>query len=300
MTDPTTVQTAGAASHRPVRVVTDSTADLPPDLLGTPPIAVVPLMVSFGEESFRDGIDLSAADFATRLRRSSELPKTSQPPVTAFAAVFRELLASGADIVCVTIASGLSGTSNAARLAAEGLDPGRSRIQVIDSQSASMATGWCAVVAAERANAGGSLDEVAAATRDAIGRYRLFAALETLEYVYKGGRIGRASQMVGTMLSIKPILQIRQNEVHPVERVRTWTKAIVRMAALCEANGPFERLVVLHVGNEADATRLADLVRPTVAGGSVHVGPMGPVIGTYAGPGAIGLVGLLPPGAAKS
>ncbi|MBA2755144.1 MAG: DegV family protein [Chloroflexia bacterium] len=280
------------ATGRPVRVVTDSTADLPPGMIGTLPITVVPLVVRFGDESFRDGIDMSAAEFAARLRRSAELPKTSQPPVAAFGDVFRDILDSGSDIVCVTITGGLSGTSNAARLAAEGLDP--DRIRVIDSGSASMATGWCAVVAAERASAGAGLAEVASAAEDAVLRYRLFAALETLEYLHKGGRIGRASQMLGTMLSIKPILRIAGGEVQPVERVRTWKKAIHRMAALCEANGPFERLIVLHVGNEPDATRLAAMVGPVVTGGLVHVGTMGPVIGTYAGPGAIGFVGLLP------
>ncbi|CAA9571403.1 MAG: DegV family protein [uncultured Thermomicrobiales bacterium] len=300
MTDPTagpsTESPAVDGGRRPVRVVTDSTADLPASIVGSLPIAVVPLLVSFGEETFRDGIDLSTADFAARLRRSPQIPKTSQPPVSAFTDVFKPLLDAGFDIACVTIATGLSGTANAARLAAEALDPDRSRIRVVESQSASMATGWCAVVAAERAESGGSLRQVTAAATDAISRYRLYAVLETLEYVYKGGRIGRASQMVGTMLSIKPVLCISEGVVQPVERVRTWKKALVRMAALCDAEGPFERLVILHCDNRADADHLASLVSGSVTAAPVHITSMGPVIGTYAGPGAIGFVGLLPAG----
>ena len=278
---------------RPVQVVTDSTADLPEAEVARHHIAVVPLTVRFGDESFLDRVELSADAFVERLRQGSDLPKTSQPPVTAFEAVFQEAIDRDADVVCVSITAGLSGTFNAARLAADSV--GSDRVTVIDSKSASMACGWCTIAAAKAAADGASQAEVAAAAESARDRYKLYAALDTLDYLQRGGRIGRARQLLGSMLSLKPILSIEHGDVWPVERVRTWRKALDRMARLSEAEGALEALAVLHVGNRKDAEQLADQLRDQVADGKVIVGDMGPVVATYAGPGAVGVVTLLPP-----
>lgn len=275
---------------RPVQVVTDSTADLPAAEATKHHISVVPLTIRFGEESFLDRIELSADDFVERLRRSDELPKTSQPPVSAYEAAFQQAIHRGADVVCVCLTAGLSGTFNAARLAAEAVDS--ERISVIDSGSASMATGWCAIAAARAAAAGGSRDEVAAAAESTRERYQLYAALDTLDYLHKGGRIGRARQLVGSMLSVKPILKIQQGEVLPVERVRTWRKALDRLVGLGEEQGKLEALAVLHVGNPGDAEAVAARLRDQVGDGQVIFGDIGPVVATYAGPGAVGIVTL--------
>lgn len=276
-----------------VQVVTDSTADLPPYRAEREQITVVPLTIRFGDETFLDQVELSAEGFLERLRTASELPKTSQPPVTAFESVFRQAIDAGRDVVCVTIAAGLSGTYNAARLAAQAV--ASDRIHVIDSGSASMATGWCAIAAARAAREGKPLAEVAATAQAATGRYHLYAALETLDYLHKGGRIGRAGQLVGSMLGVKPVLTIAQGEVRPLERVRTWKRAYDRLVALGRSHGELEGLAVMHVGRLDEANRLAESLADLVANGDIVISDIGPVVATYAGPGAIGVVTFSPP-----
>jgi DegV family protein with EDD domain len=275
---------------RPVQVVTDSTADLPPHLAASLGIAVVPLIVRFGERSFRDGIELDPSRFLTELRAASDLPKTSQPPETAFEDVFQDALTRGHDVVCLTISSVLSGTLNAARLAAEGVEPGR--VTVIDSGTVTLHLGWGAVAAGRAAQAGAGVEGVVAAARGAFERAQIYALLETLDYVYRGGRIGKGSQLVGSVLNIKPILTVRAGVVIPVERVRTWRKAIDRLAELARGHAPLEGLGILHVGNPGDAALLADRLHDLTPDRDALIGEAGPVIATYAGPGAVGVIPL--------
>jgi DegV family protein with EDD domain len=207
------------ADLQPVLVVTDSTSDIPKHVVDELGIVVIPLNVMFGSDSFRDGIDLAPLQFLERLQNSASLPTTSQPPVTAFESVFQEAIDRGQAVVCVTISAELSGTHNAARLAAESVDP--ERIQVIDSRATTMQLGWVVIDAAREARRGMGLDQVASRARSAISRVKLFAVLQTLDYVYKGGRIGKAQQLVGSALAIKPILSVVDGVVVPFERVRT-------------------------------------------------------------------------------
>ncbi|CAA9558757.1 MAG: DegV family protein [uncultured Thermomicrobiales bacterium] len=281
----------GGGPARPVTVVVDSTSDIPLALRESLGMVVVPLTVQFGEESFRDGVDLDQAAFLARLTSAAALPTTSQPPTTSFEDAFRRAIDGGRDVLCVTIAAGLSGTANAARLAAEAVAP--ERIRVVETGTVSMGAGWVAVTAARAARSGATLAEATAAADAAIPRCRVFAVLETLEYLQKGGRIGRASQMIGSMLSIKPILGIHSGAVHPVERVRTWRKAIDRLAALAEDEAPLDGLAVMHVGNERDARALADRLAHLTPDGTVVVNELGPVVATYAGPGCVGVAPLL-------
>lgn len=278
-------------SARRVRVVTDSTSDIPRALASSLGLEVVPLSVRFGDESFLDGVELSASAFLDRLRVASDLPKTSQPPPTAFEAAFRRALAADEDVLCVTIASGLSGTFNAARLAAEAVDA--RRIRVVDSRTTTMHLGWGVVEAARAAHAGADLDAVAAAANAALARSQLYAVLDTLDYVYKGGRIGKASQLVGSMLNIKPILSMRDNEVVPLERVRTWRTALDRLVDLARAHAPLAEVAVLHMGNPGDAEAVAGRLAELVPSGAVLITEAGPVIATYAGPGAVGVAVLV-------
>ncbi len=275
---------------RTVQVITDSTSDLPLALRKDLGIEVVPLTISFGGVNYRDGIDLTPDQFFTMLQESDELPKTSQPPVTAFEEAFRAALDQGQDVVCVTISSELSGTFNAARLAAEAV--GGERIVVIDSRAATMQLGWVAVAAARRANEGASLDDVAAETRDALGRVSLFAVLRTLDYVYKGGRIGKAAQLVGSALAIKPIITLVDGVVVPMERVRTWKKAVARATELVHPT-PSD-ILVLHSGNPEDAGSVAENLRQRYPAAAIDIDYAGATIGTYAGPGAIATTALYP------
>jgi len=273
-----------------VLVVTDSTADIPRQWADDLGIVVVPLTVMFGTESFRDGIDLSPTEFLDRLREAPTLPTTSQPPVTAFETVFRDARERGQDVVCVTISADLSGTHNAARLAADAVDP--ERIRIVDSRAMTMQEGWVAIAAARRAREGASFDQVGEAAEAAISRAKLYAVLRTLDYVHKGGRIGRAQQLVGSALAIKPILGVVDGIVTPVERVRTWKKAVTRVAELITP-APTD-ILVIHSDNLDDAQGVAAKLRHSYPDARIDIGWAGAAIATYAGPGAVGVAALYP------
>lgn len=275
---------------RPVLVVTDSTSDLPATLRDRYDITVVPLTVTFGGESFLDAVDITAEQFLDRLTHSPQLPTTSQPPAHAFTKVFAGAIQRGMDVLCITISSGLSGTFNAARLAASEFDT--NRVRVLDSRGGTMQLGWVVVAAARAAESGASLDEVERVAADAIPRTHLFAVLKTLDYVYKGGRIGRASHMVGSALGIKPVLSFVDGIVTPIERVRTWKKALSRAIDLAESNGTPSDIAVLHAGNLSDAQQVAATLRERYPNANIVIDWAGSTIMTYAGPGAVGIMTL--------
>lgn len=277
-------------ASRPVTVVVDSTLDVPTALAADLGIRIVPLNVQFGEETFLDQVEMSSDEFLARLTTSPRLPKTSQPAPVRFGEIFRSEIDNGRDVLCVTLATGLSGTWNSARLAAGTVDA--DRIHVVDSLSVSIAGGFIAIAAARAARQGASLAEVTALAESMPARTFLYAALDTLEFLHKGGRIGRASALVGSLLSIKPIVQVRDGHVQPVERVRTWRKALDRLATLAEERAPFESIGVMHVGNPTDAQRVAARVAPFVPSGAVLIGELGPVVATYGGPGLVGFVAV--------
>ncbi len=278
---------------RKVAVVTDSASDLPIALRNQYEITVVPLNVTFGDQSYVDGEDITRQEFFELLEREKELPKTSQPSSAKFAEAFRTALDKGLDVVCVNLSSELSGTYNSARLAADEVDS--SRIHVVDSRGATMQFGWVVIEAARAAEAGGDLDAVEAAARDAIDRANCFAVLQTLDYVYKGGRIGRASHMVGSALGIKPILNFIDGLLTPVERVRTWKKALARAIDLAVESGQLTDIAVLHADNQADADATAAKLQQQFPDANIVIDWVGSTIGTYAGPGAIGILTLSAP-----
>lgn len=278
------------ADSRPVMIVTDSTSDLPAALRDRHDITVVPLTVTFGGESFQDGVDISPEEFLDRLTHANQLPTTSQPPAHAFSSVFSLAIESGKDVVCVTISSGLSGTNNSARLAAG--EFGNDRVRVVDSRAGTMELGWIVVAAARAAEAGADLDAVERAALAAMPRAHLFAVLQTLDYVYKGGRIGRASHMVGSALGIKPVLSFTDGIVTPIERVRTWKKALARAIDLASGSGTLSDIAVLHAGNLPDAERTAAILQERFPDANIVIDWAGSTIQTYAGPGAIGIMTL--------
>ena len=273
---------------RPVAIVADSTLDIPVALATELGITVVPLDVHIGDETFLDGVEISSAAFLARLATSPTLPRTSQPPPARFEDAFRAATAAGMDVLCVTVSAELSGTGNSARLAAEAFDPGR--VRIVDSRSVSIGGGFIAIAAARAARESASLTELVALAESMPARTSLYAALDTLEYLQKGGRIGRASALLGSLLSIKPIVQVRDGEVQPVERVRTWRRALDRLGLLAEELGPFAYAGVMHTANRPDAERLAERIAPLVPNGDIVFGELGPVVATYAGPGLVGFV----------
>ena len=272
----------------PVRVVTDSTADLPPHVAEELAISVVPLVVVFGEKAYRDGVDLSSEQFFERLTQSSVLPTTSQPSVGAFQEAYGKLARETDEIVSIHISGKASGTLEAALRARETIAKGP-RIELVDSLSASMGLGMIAMAAARAAKAGASLEEVANLARGMVPRVHLLVLLETLEYLRRGGRIGRAQAFLGSVLNLKPILAVR-GEVHPVARVRTRRKATEKMFELAMAHESIAEAAVMHSTTPEDAEALARRVAERLPGVPVHTGCIGPVLGVHGGPGILGII----------
>lgn len=274
-----------------IRVVTDSTANLPADLVARKGIEIVPLQVLFGSESFADGIDLTNEQFYERLKQCRTLPTTSQPSPGQFAAAYRRLLNDGASsIVSLHISRHLSGTY-AAAVAGRELVP-EAQITVIDTLSVTLGLGLLAVRAVDAVAEGQSHDDVVALIERLSPRTRVFFVVDTLEYLQKGGRIGAASAFLGSLLSLKPILAIREGVVQPVERVRTKSRALdhlVKIVAQEVPPGNALRAAVLHFRALADATNLAESLQKTYRCQDIFIGEVGPVIATHAGPGAVGV-----------
>jgi DegV family protein with EDD domain len=248
------------------------------------------LIVNWDGQTFRDKIDLTTADFYQRLRTSKTLPKTGAPSLAAFEAEFREQLKTHDAVISVNLASRLSATYEVARKAAQSVDP--QRISVVDSGSVSVCLGWLAEMAATTAQQGVPPAKIVKQLEDARGRLRILALVETLEFLQRGGRIGRAAALVGTLLSVKPILSVRDGEVAPVERVRTMNGALRRLVELTLAMGPVERLGVVDSDSEVNATEVTRQLRAHYPDLTIDRGELGPVVGTHGGPGVVG-VGVL-------
>ncbi len=274
-----------------VQIVTDSTADLPKEVAQRMGITVVPLNVQFGTQVYRDGLDMEAEEFYQRLQKANPLPTTSQPSVGAFLECYRHLAARGEPIVSIHVSSKLSGTWNSAQQARQHPDvvSGRVPIEVVDSESVSMGLGLIVLAAAEAAAAGESLQEVVKTARQAAAKTRVLFLVDTLEYLQRGGRIGKAQAFLGSVLNIKPLLEVREGEVLPVERVRTRSKALERLSSLVQDLGPATSLAVGYSTTRDEAQALAQRLAPQLATGKPHVIRIGPVVGTYAGPGCVGV-----------
>lgn len=274
----------------PVRIVTDSTADLPNDIVRDLGITVVPLTVFFGEEALLDHVEITPEQFYRRLKVSREIPRTSQPSVGRFQQVFSDLAGEGAtEILCITISSKLSGTLNSARTAAA-QPPAGCRIVTLDSQSVSGGLGAIVRAAGEVAAAGGNCEEAAAAAERMIPAQHISIMLDTLEYLQKGGRIGRARALLGGLLNIKPIIHVQDGEVGPGERVRSRTRGIDRIFERTVATPNLDRVIVEHTGCEDDGAALAQRLKTALPGITIDVGWIGPVVGVYVGPNGLGAV----------
>lgn len=284
----------------PVVVITDSTADLSPGMAAAARIRVVPLYVQFGSEEFRAGVNLSTEEFWTRmLAPGAPFPKTAAPSPAAFREAFEESFAGGADaIVCPVIGSKLSGTFQSATLAAGAL-PDR-EIHVIDTGSTSMSTGIPALIAAEMAASGASAGDIAASVRSRLPDIDLFVAVDTLDYLRKGGRLSAAQAVVGSMLSVKPIITVVDGLVVNAERQRTRARARARVIELIAAK-PVERLAVLHTPTSTpeEVATFRDQLLAAIPGGvepaHVSVGLIGASTGPHLGPNLMGAAFLRRP-----
>lgn len=269
-----------------VRVMTDSTVDLPPEQADALGIVVVPLTVFFGDEAYLDGVELDNAGFYRKLASSKDLPRTSQPSPASFQEAFTRLIDEGADaILSVHLSSKLSGTYQSACTARDTLpdDVKRIPIEIIDSKSISVGMSRAILLAAQEARDGLGLEEIKARVLDQLARTRILAVLDTLEYVRRGGRIGGARAMLGNMLSVKPIVSLKDGEVVPVEQPRTRSKAYARIAQLLSEAGKIEHVSIAEASEEV-GQQLAQAVK-AVYSGELPIYRLGAVLGTHTGPG---------------
>ncbi len=279
----------------PIHLVADSTSDIEQDRAAQAGVTIVPLTVDFGGQTYLDGVDLDNKTFYAKLASSSVLPKTSTPSIEAFREAYEQAIENGATgILSVHISGALSGTINTATLAAQQLAEDRAAhgkpevpIKLVDSRTVSAGFGYPVLLAAQRAKDGASLDELAAFVQHISESSKTLFLLDTLEYLQKGGRIGAAQAVLGTMLSIKPILGIKDGLVVPIERVRTRNKALARVGELVRAIGPIEYMA-LASSDDGAAADLLEVVRP-VYDGHIEMFKLGAVVGTHAGPHAAGL-----------
>jgi DegV family protein with EDD domain len=279
-----------------IRVVTDSACDLTDELAAANGIVVVPLTIRFGAEELSDRRDLSPAEFWRRCQASPTLPETAAPAPGAFAAAFTDAADRGATgVLCLTISSGVSATYQSALAGAEAI-AGRVPVKVIDTRSLTMGQGLMCLAAAEAAARGASLDELGTLVGGLIGRTRILGVVDTLDHLQRGGRIGGAAALVGSLLSIKPVIQVVDGVVEQESKQRTRSRSLDYLAGKVRADAPLDRIAVSNgAADDIDAvlSRLAGLE----VAHELLVVDLGPVVGTHAGPGTIGVSYQLPPDA---
>ena len=272
-----------------IRIVTDSTFDIPADVARRLGVSVVAQNIHFGMQTFKDNVTITPEEFYSKLADSPELPKTSQASPGEFKEVYDSLGVDADGIVSVHISSKISGTYNSA-LQGAARTSATCPVEVIDSAQGSMGLGLVVIAAAEAANRGDGQDEVVALARDAVARSQCFVLFETLEYLRKGGRIGKAQALLGSILKIKPMVILKDGEVHPLGKARTFPKALVIMKQTARDFAPVEALAVMHSTTPETAQETADDLRDMLPQGrEPHVTRFGPVLGVYTGPGAIGI-----------
>ena len=274
-----------------VRIVTDSTCDLPEHIVEQLGITVVPLTVFFGDEALLDGVEIDSQTFYERLRGPGPLPRTSQPSVDLFQEAYERLGADGSELVSIHLSSKLSGTLNAASVAREVVKD-TTHVELIDSYQVSLGLGLIVMEAAVTAQAGKNLAEVVAATRRAMDSTGVYLVADTLEFLRRGGRIGRARSLLGSILSIKPILRVEDGEVAPLERVRTRSRAIERLYQLALDHPRTKTLFVAYAGDSAQAEELIERLRPTLPHTEILIAELGPAVGVHTGPGSLGIAYL--------
>jgi len=274
-----------------IRIVTDSASDISLEEAASLNIEMVPLSIRFGESEYTDLIDLSVSDFYARMAESDLLPSTAAPSPGAFEAAFKRCQEAGADgVICINLSLALSATGQAAQLAADAFSE-TLPVKCIDSKSISSGLGTIIRRAAAAAENGQSMDEIEALVENLAKRTRIFATLDTLDNLKKGGRIGGATAMVGTMLQFKPCLDLSSGEVVEAGRQRTRKKSLLWLREVLEKAGSVEDLCIIH-GDAPDVQEFEDSISDLVPDG-IRINQLGAVIGTHGGPRVLGLTYLV-------
>jgi DegV family protein with EDD domain len=265
-------------------VVTDSNADLRDEWRDRYDIEVFPLKVLFGNETFRDGVDMTNVEFFRKLEASTKLPTTSAPSPGEFAEVYSRLAKEFDGCISIHIGAQLSATAEAARVGAQSVEG--FKVDVIDSETVTMPMAFLCRTAAECE----TLEQATAAVKERVSKCRVLALLDTLRYIEMGGRVSRAQAMIGTMLDLKPLLLVADREIKSVDRVRTRSRAIPRMLEFFRKDEPVEHVGVVHAQAPEEAEEIAAGLRKELPDFEISVGQIGCVLGTHTGPKALGLV----------
>ena len=275
-----------------IRIVTDSASDISLEEAEDLGIEIVPLSIRFGEAEYTDLVDLSVSDFYQKMAESDLLPSTAAPSPGAFEAAFKRCAEAGADgVICINLSLALSATGQAAQLAADALAD-TLPVKCIDSKSITCGLGTIIRKAAGAAKDGGSMDEIVALVENLTSRTRIFATLDTLENLKKGGRIGGAKAMLGTMLQFKPCLDLSSGEVVEAGRQRTRKKSLIWLKEVLENEGEISELSIIH-GDAPDVEEFTTLISDIVPRDQIRINQLGAVIGTHGGPRVLGVTYLV-------
>jgi DegV family protein with EDD domain len=269
-----------------IKIVTDSTADLPDQLVKELGITVVPVYVRFGDKVYRDRVDISEDEFYERLTHDPVHPSTVQPGPQDFLEAYRKLSPDADGIISIHVSGKLSGTCNSALMAKDMLEGG-CPVEVVDSETLSMSLGLTAIVAAQMAEAGKSLDKVVEEVKQAIPKIHLLAFLDTLEYLKRGGRIGKVKALLGSVLSVKPMLAVKDGELVPAGQVRTRAKGIDKLFDFVKNAADIQDLAIVYNTTPDEAQNLAERIGSIFDREKIRIARLGPGLGVHAGPGAM-------------
>ncbi len=269
-----------------VKIVTDSVADLPPTIAEDLGITVIPLILRFGEEEFKDGIDISNEEFYQKLQDCKDFPVTSTPPPGAFAEAYNRLSDETDEILVILLSSRLSGTCDVA-LNGRDLVKKECRIEVLDSETATMTEGFIVMKAAEAAREGAPLDECIRIAEAAKKRVDFLSTFDTLEYLHRGGRIGAAQAFMGSVLKINPLITLKDGIVAPAGRTRSRAKAVDKLCDFVGGYSSIDYIAVEHTACPEEAAQLTDRLQAMLPGQTIYVSKMTPVIGVHTGPGLL-------------
>lgn len=269
-----------------IKIVTDSTADLPEELVKELGITVVPVYVRFGDKVYRDRVDISEDEFYERLTHDPVHPNTTQPTPQDFVDVYQKLSQEADGIISIHISAKLSGTCNSALMARETVGK-ECPIEVVDSETLSMALGLVVIAAATAAKAGESMDKIVEAAKQAMPKIRLLFLLDTLEYLKKGGRIGKAKALLGSILSVKPMLAVKDGELVPAGQARTRAKGMDKLVEFVQSAANIQDLAVVYNTTPDEAQTLAERIGSVFDKEKIRMARVGPALGVHGGPGAM-------------
>ena len=275
-----------------IKIVTDSTSDLDSSIAEDLGITIVPLNVHFGEAVFKDGIDLDTDQFFDKLINGNVFPSTSQPSLGEFVDVYKEISQPGDVIISVHVSSKLSGTINSAQQAANTLS-GTVDVRIVDTQQVSMTVGLSAVGAAQAAREGKSVEECIAVAESVARRSNFFALFDTLEYLEKGGRIGKARSLIGGLLKIRPILRVEDGEIGQFSKARSRNMGMLKLEEAVRELGKLDDIAIVYSTDGSEAEKLAATVKDLLPSDkSPFLTRVGPVIGTHAGPNLVAIAAI--------